>query len=166
MKRSRFTEGQIAHALKQSARAHPPPTSAARWGGGEQTFHVWLRKYGAMGATEVRRVCQLEEEVKRPKHLVADLSLDKHIFQEVLANMNESETLSEATVGAPRQGYLRCHHAAQLRAALRPLIDAVLPDARPDDAPLRMRLARARSPHGSASAGVRSTCSCDVKAGR
>jgi putative transposase len=51
----------------------------------EQTFYVWKKKYGGMGATEARRVSQLEDECRRLKQLVADLSLDKQMLQEVLA---------------------------------------------------------------------------------
>jgi putative transposase len=51
----------------------------------EQTFYTWRHRYGGMGATELRKVRVLEEEVRRLKHLVADLSLDKHMLQEVLA---------------------------------------------------------------------------------
>jgi len=85
MKRSRFTEEQIAYALKQVDAGTPATDVCRKVGISEQTFYVWRRKYGAMGATEVRRVRQLEDEMKRLKHLVADLSLDKHILQEVLA---------------------------------------------------------------------------------
>ena len=51
----------------------------------EQTFYVWKKKYGGMGATEARRGSQLEDECRRLKQLVADLSLDKQMLQEVLA---------------------------------------------------------------------------------
>ena len=50
----------------------------------EQTLHNWKRKYGGMGVGELRRLKQLEEENRKLKQLVADLSLDKHILQEVV----------------------------------------------------------------------------------
>jgi putative transposase len=51
----------------------------------EQTFYRWRKVYGGLGVGELRRVKQLEEENRKLKQLVADLSLDKHILQDVLA---------------------------------------------------------------------------------
>ena len=51
----------------------------------EQSFYRWKRKYEGMGVAELRRLRQLEEENRKLNKLVADLSLDKHILQEVLA---------------------------------------------------------------------------------
>jgi putative transposase len=85
MKRSRYTEEQIAYALKQVDSGIPAIEVCRKMDISEQTFYVWRRKYGGMGATELRKVRMLEEEVRRLKHLVADLSLDEHMLQEVLA---------------------------------------------------------------------------------
>ena len=51
----------------------------------EASFYTWRKKFGGMGVSELGRLRQLEEENGRLKKLVADLSLDKHILQEVLA---------------------------------------------------------------------------------
>ena len=51
----------------------------------EQTFYRWKKKYGGMGVVELRRLRQLEEENRKLKQLVADLSLDKAMLQEVIA---------------------------------------------------------------------------------
>lgn len=51
----------------------------------EPTFHLWKKKFSGMGVSELSRLRQLEEENGRLKKLVADLSLDKHILQEVVA---------------------------------------------------------------------------------
>jgi putative transposase len=51
----------------------------------EQTFYRWKKLYGGLGPSEVRRLKQLEEENRRLKQMVADLSLDKHMLQEVLS---------------------------------------------------------------------------------
>ena len=51
----------------------------------EQTFYRWKRLYGGLGPSEVRRLKQLEEENRRLKQMVADLSLDKHMLQDVLS---------------------------------------------------------------------------------
>jgi putative transposase len=85
MKRSRYTEEQIAYALRQVDGGTPAIEVCRKMGISEQTFYTWRRRYGGMGATELRKVRVLEEEVRRLKHLVADLSLDKHMLQEVLA---------------------------------------------------------------------------------
>jgi putative transposase len=51
----------------------------------EQTFYRWKKKYGGLGVAEVRRLRQLEQENRRLKQLVADLSLDKAMLQDVLS---------------------------------------------------------------------------------
>ncbi len=50
----------------------------------EQTFYRWKRKFAGLGIAELRRLKQLEEENRKLKQLVADLSLDKHMLQEAL----------------------------------------------------------------------------------
>ena len=50
----------------------------------DATFYIWKKKYGELGASEVRRLRQLEEENARLKRVVADLTLDKNILQEVI----------------------------------------------------------------------------------
>lgn len=50
----------------------------------EQTFYRWKRKFAGMGIAELRRLRQLEEENRRLKQLVADLTLDRHMLQEVI----------------------------------------------------------------------------------
>ncbi len=51
----------------------------------EQTYHRWKKKYDGMGTSELRRLNQLEDESASPRRLVSDLSLDKHLLQEVLS---------------------------------------------------------------------------------
>jgi putative transposase len=51
----------------------------------EQTFYRWKKKYGGLGSSELRRLKQLEEENRKLKQMVAELSLDKHMLQEVLS---------------------------------------------------------------------------------
>ena len=83
VKKSRFTEEQIAFALKQTGT--PVAEVMRRMGISEQTFDRWKTLYGGLGTGELRRLKQLEEENCNLKQLVADLSLDKHILQDVLA---------------------------------------------------------------------------------
>ncbi len=85
MKKSRFTEGQIAFALKQAETGTLGAEVLRRMGISEQTFYRWKKLYGGLGTGELRRLKQLEDENRKLKQLVADLSLDKHIMQDVLA---------------------------------------------------------------------------------
>ena len=85
MKTSKFTEEQIAFTLKQVELGTPVKEVIRKVGITEQTFYRWKKKYGGLGMNELRRLRQLEEENRRLKQMVADLSLDKHMLQEVLS---------------------------------------------------------------------------------
>jgi len=84
MKRSKFTEGQIVFALKQAETGISVPEVCRKLGVSEATFYNWKKKYGGLGAVELRRLRQLEEENSRLKAIVADLTLDKQMLQDVL----------------------------------------------------------------------------------
>ncbi len=85
MKKSRFTDEQIAFALRQAETGTPVQEVIRKMGIAEQTFYNWKKRYGGLGPLEVRRLKQLEEENRRLKQMVADLSLDKHMLQDVLS---------------------------------------------------------------------------------
>jgi putative transposase len=85
VKKSRFTEEQIAFALKQAETGTSVGEVVRKMGISEQTFYRWKKKYGGLGPSELRKLKQLEEENRRLKQMVADLSLDKHMLQEVLS---------------------------------------------------------------------------------
>lgn len=85
MKRSKFTEEQMAFALKQAETGVSVAEVTRKMGITEQTFYRWKRKYGGLGPSELKRLKQLEEENRRLKQMVADLSLDKHMLQDVLS---------------------------------------------------------------------------------
>ncbi len=85
MKRSRYTEEQIAFALKQVELGTPVPEVCRKMGVSDATFYNWRKKYGGLGPSELKRLKQLEEENHRLKKLVADLSLDKAMLQDVVA---------------------------------------------------------------------------------
>lgn len=84
MKRSRFTEEQIAFALKQQEVGTSVEEICRKMGISDATFYNWKKKYAGLGPSELRRLKQLEEENAKLKRLVADLSLDKAMLQDVL----------------------------------------------------------------------------------
>ncbi len=84
MKKSKFTEEQIAFALKQAESGVRIEEVCRKMGIGQATFYNWRKKYGGLGVSELRRLRQLEEENRKLKQLVADLSLDKVMLQDVL----------------------------------------------------------------------------------
>ena len=84
MRKSRFTEEQIAHVLGQAETGTPVTAVCRAMGVSEQAFYRWKKQYGGLAVNELRRLKQLEEENRRLKQLVADLSLDKLMLQDVL----------------------------------------------------------------------------------
>ena len=84
MKRKRYTEEQIAFALRQGESGTPVAEIIRKMGITEQTYYRWKKKFAGMGVAEVRRLKQLEEENRKLKQLVADLSLDKKMLQDVV----------------------------------------------------------------------------------
>ena len=85
MKKSRYTEEQIAFVLKQAELGIPVEEVCRKIGITEQTFYRWKTKYGGMLPSDIKRLKQLEEENTKLKKLVADLSLDKAMLQDVLS---------------------------------------------------------------------------------
>lgn len=84
MKRSKFSEEQIVYAIRQAESGTPVGDLCRQLGVSAATFYAWKKKYAHLGVSELRRLCQLEEENSRLKRLVADLSLDKHMLSEAL----------------------------------------------------------------------------------
>ena len=84
MRKSEFTEEQIAFALRQAEAGTPVEEICRKLGITQATFYRWKKKFAGMGVSEVRRLKQLEEENRKLKQLVADLSLDKHMLQEIV----------------------------------------------------------------------------------
>jgi putative transposase len=90
VKKSRYTEEQIAYATKQAETGTPVAEVIRRMGISEQTFYRWKKLYGGLGVGELRRLKQPEDENRQLKRLVADLSLNKHILQDVLSKKSEA----------------------------------------------------------------------------
>jgi putative transposase len=84
MKKTAFTEEQIADALRQAETGTPVADICRKLSVSEQTFYRWKKKFAGMGIAELRRLRQLEEENRTLKQLVADLTLDKHMLQEAI----------------------------------------------------------------------------------
>lgn len=85
MKRKRYTEEQIAFALRQHEAGTSVTDIVRKMGISEQTFYRWKKKFDGLGVAELRRLKQLEEENRKLKQLVADLSLDKKMLQDVVS---------------------------------------------------------------------------------
>lgn len=100
MKKSQYTAEQITFALRQAESGTPVSEVCRKMGISEQTFYRWKRKYIGMGVAEVRRLKILEEETRKLKQLVADLSLDKQMLQDVLRKSLKPAQLREQA--APR----------------------------------------------------------------
>ena len=85
MRKSSFTPEQIAFALKQSDSGIPVAEIVRKLEISEQTFYRWKKKCGGLMPSEVKRLRLLEDENKRLKQMVAELSLDKQMLQDVLS---------------------------------------------------------------------------------
>ena len=85
MKKSKFTEAQIAFILKQAEEGTPVAEVCRKAGISDATFYGWRKKYAGLMPSEMKRLRVLEEENGKLKKLVADLSLDKAMLQDVLS---------------------------------------------------------------------------------
>ena len=84
MPRKRFSNEQIAFALRQSESGTTVEEICRKMGVSEPTFYRWKKQFVGMGVPEIRRLKQLEDENSKLRKVVADLSLDKAMLQEVL----------------------------------------------------------------------------------
>ena len=84
MKKSRHSEEKIIASVKQLEGGRKTADVARELGVSQQTLYAWKSKYGGMQVSEVKRLRQLEDENRRLKHLVADLSLDREVLKAVV----------------------------------------------------------------------------------
>jgi putative transposase len=84
MRKSRFSEEQIAMALRQAEAGTTVDEVCRKLGVSQGTFFRWKKRFGSLGVPELRELRQLRDENKKLKQLVADLSLDKTILQEAM----------------------------------------------------------------------------------
>jgi putative transposase len=84
MPRRGHTEEQILRALHQAESGTKVSEICREHGISEQTYYIWKKKYAGLGLSELRELRQLREENCKLKRLVADLSLDRHMLQEIV----------------------------------------------------------------------------------
>ncbi len=84
MKASKFTESQIAFVLRQGDEGTAVAEICRKAGISQATYFNWKKKFGGLLPSEVKRLRQLEEENSRLKRIVADLSLNKEMLQDVI----------------------------------------------------------------------------------
>ena len=113
MRKSRFSWEQIAYALRMADGGTPVVEVCRQIGISEATFYTWKKKYGELGVSELRKLRQLEDENARLRRIVADLTLDKQILQEVVKKSSEG-------CQAPRAGSLDAGAFQGQRAPLVP----------------------------------------------
>lgn len=85
MKKSKFTEEQIVFALKQHQQGTKVDDICRKLGIAQATFYKWQKQFSGLNCQEVRELRLLRDENSRLKQLVADLSLDKHMLQEIVS---------------------------------------------------------------------------------
>lgn len=84
MKKTKYTEAQIIGAVKQMEAGRAPKDVARELGVSDQTLYNWKSKYGGMDVSDAKRLRDLEDENRRLKTMVADLSLDKDALKAVI----------------------------------------------------------------------------------
>src|SRR5579875_2874264 len=91
MARRGHTEEQILRALRQAESGTKVSDICREYGISEATYYIWKKCYAGLCLSELRELRQLREENGKLKRLVADLSLDRHILQEIVAKKLRSE---------------------------------------------------------------------------
>jgi len=85
MKQGKYTEEQIVNILKEADAGVKIGELCRKYGFSEATYYNWKAKFGGMGVSEIKRLKQLEDENRRLKQIVADLTLDNHALKAVLS---------------------------------------------------------------------------------
>ena len=85
MKKTRYSEEQVIGILKEAEAGIPITELGRKYGISDATYYNWKAKYGGMTTSEMRRLRQLEDENRRLKQLVADLTLDNQALKAVIS---------------------------------------------------------------------------------
>jgi putative transposase len=85
MKKTRYSEEQIVNILKEGEAGISVADLCRKYGMSDATYYNWKAKYAGMAVSDVKRLKQLEDENRRLKHLVADLTLDNQALKEVIS---------------------------------------------------------------------------------
>ena len=85
MKKSKFSESQIVAILQEGEAGLPVAQVLRKHGISQATYYLWKRQYAGLGVSELRELRQLREENGRLKRIVADLSVDRQILQEIVS---------------------------------------------------------------------------------
>ncbi len=85
MKKTKYSEEQIVNILKEGEAGISVADLCRKYGMSDATYYNWKAKYGGMATSDVKRLKQLEDENRRLKHLVADLTLDNQALKEVIS---------------------------------------------------------------------------------
>jgi putative transposase len=99
MRKSKFTDAQIAFILKQADEGTSVAEVCRKGGIAEATFYNWRKKYAGLMPSEMKRLKQLEEENSKLKNLVADLSLDRSCFRTLSSESSKACSSSGACAG-------------------------------------------------------------------
>ena len=124
MKKSKFTEAQIVFALMQSETGVRVPELCRKMGISDATFYNRMKKYGGFGVTELRELRQLKEENARLKQMVADLSLDRQMLQDVIEKSanNAAKAGVKPFFGWTTIGFLSAERVGSCRLVIRGII--------------------------------------------
>jgi len=85
MKKIRYSEEQIIGVLKEAEAGIAVAELCRKYGISDQTYYNWRAKYGGMSVSDARKLKQVEDENRRLKHLVADLTLDNQALKAVIS---------------------------------------------------------------------------------
>jgi putative transposase len=85
MKKVRYSEEQIIGILKEAEAGISVPELCRKYGISDQTYYNWKAKYGGMTVSDAKKLKQLEDENRRLKHIVADLTLDNQALKAVIS---------------------------------------------------------------------------------
>lgn len=85
MKRKRYSEEQIISILKEAEAGASTADLCRKYGMSDASFYKWKAKFSGMNVSDAKKLRQLEDENRRLKHIVADLTLDQKVLKELLS---------------------------------------------------------------------------------